>query len=404
MFFYPSAITFLNAHLPHTDATTLRIVGDRIRAIGKPPQRGDTMIDLDGDWLLPGLINAHDHLELNNFPRLKWRERYVNSRDWIADFQPRFTTDPALAEAMSAPLNDRLFIGGLKNLLSGVTTVAHHNPLHRALRPKGFSRGVPFGACDFPVRVVQRYGWAHSLAVDGSSNVSASYRRTHKSWPWIIHLAEGTDDEARAELQRLYQLGCLKPNTLIVHGVGLSDSDHALLQALGGGLIWCPSSNLFMLGQTAEVRELAAHGCVALGSDSRLSGARDLLDELRIARVTGMVTDETLYNLVTADAARLLRLKDAGELRVGALADLLVMPKSQVPFRRDDGRAWARGDVRLVMIGGRARYADTRYANAFMASNTRAEPIPVDGVEKLLEGSLVARLKRCSIHEYGVML
>ena len=43
--------------------------------------------------------------------------------------------------------------GGLKNLLSGVTTVAHHN---------AFS-GAVFTP-DFPVRVVERYGWAHSLA------------------------------------------------------------------------------------------------------------------------------------------------------------------------------------------------------------------------------------------------
>jgi cytosine/adenosine deaminase-related metal-dependent hydrolase len=398
---FDKPLTFLNARLPHTDAATLRIVGERIRAIGEPPQRGDQVIDLDGDWLLPGLINAHDHLELNNFPRLKWRERYVNSRDWIADFQPRFKTDPQLIAPMSAPLNDRLFIGGLKNLLSGVTTVAHHNPLHHALRPKGFPK--PFGSCNFPVRVVQDYGWAHSFLIDGADSVRASYQRTPKTWPWIIHLAEGADDEARVELQRLYQLGCLKPNTLIVHGVGLSDSDRALLQALGGGLIWCPSSNLFMLGQTADVRALARHGCVALGSDSRLSGERDLLTELCVARATSMATDEILFKMVTVDAARLLRLKDVGELRVGALADLLVMPASVSPLLQREGQGMrSRRDVQLIIIGGRARYADTKYAHVFAASHMRAERIQVDSCEKFLERSIVARLRQCSIAEVGV--
>src|SRR5262249_40078078 len=160
--------------------------------------------------LLPGLINAHDHLELDNFPRLKWRDTYANARGWIADFQPRFKTEPALIAPMSVPLNDRLFIGALKNLLSGVTTVAHHNPLHHALRRSAY-----------PVRVVQHYGWAHSLLIAGEDKVAASFRDTPLNRPWIIHLAEGTDAEAAQELSRLATLGCLQPNTLIVHGVGL---------------------------------------------------------------------------------------------------------------------------------------------------------------------------------------
>ena len=60
------------------------------------PQRGDLVVDLDEAVVLPGLINAHDHLELNSFPRLKWRPQYANVREWIADFQPRFASDPAL--------------------------------------------------------------------------------------------------------------------------------------------------------------------------------------------------------------------------------------------------------------------------------------------------------------------
>ena len=35
------------------------------------------VVDLDEAVVLPGLINAHDHLELNSFPRLKWRPRYT---------------------------------------------------------------------------------------------------------------------------------------------------------------------------------------------------------------------------------------------------------------------------------------------------------------------------------------
>ena len=38
----------------------------RVQAIGEPPRRGDTVVDVEGAFILPGLINAHDHLELNH--------------------------------------------------------------------------------------------------------------------------------------------------------------------------------------------------------------------------------------------------------------------------------------------------------------------------------------------------
>ena len=409
------AFTFINAMLPGVASpTTLRVSGAHIAASGEPPLAGDTLFDCGGDWLLPGLINAHDHLELNNFLRLKWCEHYTNARDWIADFQPRFKIDPALSGPMAVPFADRLFMGGLKNLLSGVTTVAHHNPLYAPLKRR-----------DFPVRVVQRYGWAHSLLMDGEDKVLASFRRTPANRPWIIHLAEGVDGEAALELTRLDRLGCLRSNTIIVHGVGLTASDRELLLAKGAGLIWCPSSNLFMFGATAQVLELVAHGRVALGSDSRLSGGRDLLEELRVASAATGLAGSALLSLVTAHAARMLRLDRVGVLRPGALADLLVLAAGKTLFESEEGAhdtrsvpgagasspsatgtsaGISRSAVRLVMRAGRALYSDPGYAPTFAAGGTNAGRIVVDGCEKLLERTQLERMRRCSIQEPGVSL
>ena len=311
------SITFINAQVLGPDrviATSLRVERGRIANLNAAPRSTDLVFNLDGALIIPGLINAHDHLELNNFPRLKWRDRYANACDWIADFQPRFDSDPALSVPRSAPLQDRLFIGGLKNLLSGVTTVCHHNPLYPSLR-----RG-------FPIRVVTRYHFSHSLLIDGDA-VVRDYRRTPNDWPWIIHLAEGTDAEAAAELDRLEQLGCLGPNTIIVHGVGFRPEDRFRLIERGGGLIWCPSSNQFTLGVTADVRDLARVGKVALGSDSRLSGERDLLTEMKIALATNQVDAKAIVQMVTCDAASMMRLRHAAiNLHRGALPPKRIFP------------------------------------------------------------------------------
>src|SRR5258708_28345543 len=155
-----------------------------------------------------------------------------------------------------------------------------------------------------------------------SEQVRNAYLRTPSDWPWIIHVAEGVDEEAAGEFDRLDALGCLGANTLIVHGIALDHAQRMRLEGAGAGLIWCPSSNARLFGRTAEVGELVRRGRVALGTDSRFSGSRDLLCELRAARETSALEAGSLESLVTGHAAELLRLADRGVLRIAARAGL----------------------------------------------------------------------------------
>src|SRR6202012_3104655 len=89
---------------------------------------------------------------------------------------------------------------------------------------------------------------------------------------------------------------------------------------------WCPSSNLRLFAATAQVADLVRLGRVALGTDSRLTGAQDLLEEIRVAAQVSHLSANTLESLVTAASARLLRLSDRGVLEPHKRADLLVLP------------------------------------------------------------------------------
>jgi cytosine/adenosine deaminase-related metal-dependent hydrolase len=366
--------------------TVVRIGGSRIYSVDEPPRAREQVLDLAGDRLLPGLINAHDHLPLNHLPRLEPAGRYRNVREWIAEVDRQRRVEGPLKAAVAVPLTERLLLGGVKNLLSGVTTVAHHDPLYASLYQ-----------FQYPVRVVTRYGWAHSLYVEGEAKARESQRRTPTDWPWIIHAAEGVDEEARQEFWRLDRLGCLGANTLIVHGVALGGQEQRRLRAVSAGLIWCPSSNLHLFGMTADVAQLVCEGRVALGTDSRLSGSRDLLEELRTAAEQVATSPGMLERLVTRDAARLLRLADCGMIAPRARADLLVVPAG-MPLERV-----RRGDIRLVMMDGAPLYGDLDLLGA-LGPPSRWVEVRVDGRAKALEASLAAWLRRLAAREPGLEL
>jgi cytosine/adenosine deaminase-related metal-dependent hydrolase len=376
----------------------------RILGIDEPPRRGDTVVDLDGAFILPGLINAHDHLELNHYGRLKFRDRYANATEWIDDMRPRLAEDAAIHAAQQHPLTERLFVGALKNLLSGVTTVAHHNPRYTELRRT------------MPIRIVRRYGWAHSFALERApagargepgGEVAQRWRRTPADVPFIVHLGEGVDEQAATELARLDALGCLAPNTVLVHGVVFDGADYLRITAAGASLVWCPASNMFMFGRTAGVRPLidsrpGGDIRVALGTDSRLTGARDLLDEMHVAADTRCASAMELFEMVTVTAARILRLRHAGRIAVGGPADLIVIPRiaSTAPEALAAAR---RADIALVVVGGKPMVGDPSLAPVFAARSVVTRQVSVDGRLKLASAGLVRRMAGCPITEPGVI-
>ena len=367
----------------------IEVSNGRIKALLPPreePGSGDTeIIDLEGCLILPGLINAHDHLEFSLFPKLGVGP-YPNAKAWAQDvYRP---AEAPIAHHLRVPKRERLLWGAIKNLLGGVTTVCHHNPYEEVFEH------------DFPVRVVKRFGWAHSLAFGGG--VKEQFQRTPQDWPFIIHVGEGADDASRDEIHRLHEMGALDERTVCVHAVTLDHEGWALLEKRKGSVVWCPSSNQFTLGKTLDRGAFDRAIPVALGTDSAITAHVTLLEELRVAARCSGLPPERLYSMVTETAAKILRLGDGeGSIREGGVADLLAV--------RDGGASpgetlirTTNEDLRLVMTAGRVKLLSVSVAEGLNSERaSRLYPVSVEGHGKFLVAVDVETLARTTVAAVG---
>jgi cytosine/adenosine deaminase-related metal-dependent hydrolase/ubiquinone/menaquinone biosynthesis C-methylase UbiE len=296
---------------------------------------------LDGYLLLPGLINAHDHLEFGLYPNLG-RGSYADCAEWARDIQENESA--IICKHQSIPRDVRLWWGAIRNLLCGVTTVCHHNPLYPELLSD-----------DFPVRVVTNFGWAHSPAMD--AELDEKFKKTPADAPFVVHACEGLDDDSAKELLVLDEGGLLGDRTILVHGLALDAAGVALLNCRGAALVCCPSSNRFLFGRTHDRATITSVRRLLLGSDSPLTAVGTLLDEVRIAHRELGISARDLYEMLSARAAHIFRLSDGeGSLRPNGIADLIAV--------RDMGLSPAETlarlsmcDIEMVMVRGRVQLA-----------------------------------------------
>jgi cytosine/adenosine deaminase-related metal-dependent hydrolase len=144
---------------------------------------------------------------------------------------------------------------------------------------------------------------------------------------------------------------------------------------------------LFLLGRTLDESVLSGGIPIALGSDSAVTAAGDLLDEIKMARAVSGLPASAIHRMVTVDAARILRLPNgAGTLAPGCHADLIAVRKT--------------GDApSLVFVGGKLKLAAPALARHLASKKLR--PLHVEGRGEFLVDAGVQLLHRQAARALG---
>lgn len=317
-----------------------------------------------GGTIYPGLIELHNHLAYNALPLWDVPKQYSNRNQWSGI--------PAYRKLISGPMQimgkSPELVPALiryvecKSLLGGVTT-SQGIQLFSNAGIRRFYRGI--------VRNVEQTG-EHALpeadtriADVDAKNAHRFFERLQKASCFLLHLSEGTDQTARKHflsLQISEGKWAINKQLAGIHCAGLTDVDFDIYGRQQGAMIWSPMSNLLLYGQTANIIAAKRAGVrLGIGSDWSPSGSKNLLGELKVARLVSQAmgsvfSDRDILAMVTRDAAAILQWDAVlGSLEAGKRADLVVISRgSGDPY--ENVLQAKETAIRLVMINGVARY------------------------------------------------
>jgi len=289
------------------DTSTISITNDKINKIILANEftnanKDELSIKFNDVIAFPGLINSHDHLEFNLFPKLG-NNIYKSYMEWGPDIYKQ--NKEVISEIKKVPKQLRAEWGLYKNLINGITTVVHH--------------GEQFNFEDPVINIFKECYSLHSVQLERNLKLKLNNPFSGK-WPVVIHVGEGTDPYAHEEINKLIKWNFLKKNLIAVHGVAMDTSQAKKFKAL----IWCPDSNLFLLNATARINELKNDVKIIFGTDSTISASWNLWDQIRVARNLNLLSDREIFYSLTEVPSLVWKLNNKGTLKEGKTADIVV--------------------------------------------------------------------------------
>lgn len=373
--------------------------GGVIAAVGGVSSTAQAVIEETQAVLLPGLINAHVHLDHALLDRGfvadvdPWRYHGLELPAWSSALDDAALELSARAALLRGARCGTVAVGDVGRTVArqsswvaarqaGVRVVAAIDARHRdpsrildTLAPQlEASRG----------RVTLALWVGDAERTGGSQLRVAAALSRERGLPLVAHVGLLPGD--RGGLRRLDRAGALGSSLVVVHarGASITDGIRSLAQA-GASVIVTPSADLLVGAPPAPLVALLEAGVnVGLGLDSGAARLEfDPFRELRllIGLLRGRVDQpaSTALELATRGGARALGL-GTGALEVGQRADLLTI---DVPLASDDHEGLARrliegggpDQVRTVWIGGEPVVSEGRTVDAIEPTEAELDAV-----------------------------
>jgi aminodeoxyfutalosine deaminase len=352
----------------------IKAVGPKKDLLAQSPSA--QVVDLGNSILLPGLINAHTHLELSDCtagPPPK--SGFAN---WLVGMLQRTRITP---EEMQSKVTKAIDIGVAQSLKFGVTTVgdiSRQVHLTRPLLKDKPLRVISFGEVQ---AMAQRRGLLEErLAAASDQSLSSThlkigvsphapysvephgYRRCLEvaqkyHLPLSTHLAESREESeflsnhsgplrdlwnawltwddqvpkfAGGPIRFARDLGLLDYPTLLAHVNYCDDEELAILAAGKSSVVFCPRTHSYFDHPPHRWQDMLASGInVSVSTDSCASSPDlNVVNDLRLLRRQyPQVPVQELWHLVTTNPARSLGLENiCGALAPGLVADIIAFP------------------------------------------------------------------------------
>lgn len=330
-------------------------------------------IEFENAIAFPGLINSHDHLDFNLFPQTGNRI-YNNYSEWGRDIHHQ--NKKAIDGVLKIPKPLRIQWGIYKNLLNGVTTVVNH--------------GAKLNISNSFITVLQNNYSLHSIQFEKNWKLKLN-QPFRKKQPYVIHIGEGTDVSSHREIGTLIKWNLFNKSMIAVHGVAMNEEQAKAFLAL----VWCPATNYFLLGKTADIKRIKTKIPILFGTDSTLTADCNLWEHLRVARNAGMATDRELFEMLAKNPAQVWEQNNTGSIEVHKNADIVV---ARVVDKNGFDAFYSLNpeDILLVLHEGEIRLIDESFYNKLVAYDPLLKNftrISVNGIYKYIHGNLSGLIK-----------
>jgi len=362
-----ATILTMNADKTVYESGTVAVNGNKIIAVGDKSladkYQADTTLDVDGDIVMPGLINTHTHVSMTVFRSLA---------DDVPDRLHRyiFPLESKLVSRDMVRIGANL--GNVEMLKGGVTTYADmyyfEDEVAKTVDKIGMRAILGETVIKFPVADAKNAQEGINYALNFIEEYKdhpritpafaphAPYTNTtevlqqvaklskEKDVPVLIHLAESSREaekiaersDGKSPVQYMHDIGALNSHLVGAHMILVDDKDIKLVKESDMGVAHNMSANIKSAKGVSPALKMYDEGVrIGLGTDGPMSGNNlsTIAEFGQVAKVHKLINHDRaamppvkVIDMATMGAARALHMEDKiGSLEVGKLADIIVI-------------------------------------------------------------------------------